>query len=393
MVKDLKSLLKNKFDQERGLAIKVAEKVGYKNPTPLYKFVDCTEREIKDFRILLDIVQMVFPKEYKKVMKNYIMSVHPNSIIARCSLEYSLVIRDYELFDYMIEKLECTDNKESQEWAKIYKIDRLIKLKMIDPMTAINNLQSESDKLKSNEMKFFCRMLQFYYYYQLRMINVLSQLMSLTEGILENIKDEYMFNSYFSRLNLIKVDVAIHSGQTEEAMKYGEIVINSTKQELIKCLVHLQLGNANIIHSYERAMEHYNNSMEYAKQINLSDYNSVLVHRGINFVSSYWGKHTEYLDTNSNDPSDVHEVAFHYIKNNQIEKGLELLDSLDFENLNSYQRAFNCFYRGLAHNSLNFFYESIKYFNKIEEKYYKKLPIIELRKLGEKEYVLEALSV
>jgi hypothetical protein len=393
MAKDLKLLLKNRFEQERGLAIKVAEKVGYKNPTPLYKFVDSPEREIKDFRVLHEIVETVFTKDHKRVMKDYIKKINANSVIARCSLEYSLMIRDYDLFDYMISKLERTDNKESQEWARIYKIDRLIKLKKIEPMDAINQLQCESDRLKSPEMKFFCKLLQFYYYYQLRMINVLSQLISMTEYMIDDVKDAYIHNSYLSRLNLIKVDVALHSGNTEEAHRYGENALVCTNQSLIKCLTHLQLGNANIIRSYDESMKHYKLSLEYAKEINLTDYNSVLVHRGINFVSSYWSKPTEYLDTESSEPSDIHEIAFHYIKNSQIEKGLELLDSLHYESLNSYQKGFNNFYRGLATGLSKYYYESVKHFNEVGEKYYKKLPIVELRKLGENEYILEALAV
>jgi hypothetical protein len=47
---------------------------------------------------------------------------------------------------------------------------------------------------------------------------------------------------------------------------------------------------------------------------------------------------------------------------------------------------------GLLLNDKSMFYKSVEHFNKCGEKFYKTLPILELKKAGESSYILDAIS-
>jgi hypothetical protein len=392
MAKDLKTLLKNKFEQERGLAIKVAERVGLKNATPLYKFVDDPDREMASFDTLLKVVRELFPKEEKSIIKNYCKSLKPNCKTARVSLEYAIMNQMPDLLETMIEKLEKASNKESQEWAKVYKFEQLRREGSADKMNIVDDLYKEQDKLKTHEMKLFSKIVQYYCYYNVRQIEIMKQIMINSEGLVDKITDEYIFNSFLSRLKLIQVDVSIHSGKTEEAIQLGNFVIDNSCQRNLVFLAHLQVGNANISKSLDNSIYHYNKAMSLCKELKIIGVNLQQVKRGLNFVRSYWGKKAEHLDFESRDISDIHEVAFSYISEGNSARGIQILDTIKKDEISGYNLGFHYYYRGLATKDKNYFYQSVEHFNSIGEKFYKQLSITELAKMGENKFILNALS-
>jgi hypothetical protein len=393
MAKDLKLLLKNKFEQERGLAIKVAEKVGLKNSTPLYKFVDDPDREMASFDTLLKVVRELFPKEEKLIMKNYCKSLKPNCKTARVSLEYAIMNQMPDLLDVMIKKLERSSNKDSQEWAKVYRFEQLRREDSVDKMNIVDELYREQDKLKTPEMKFFSKIVQYYCYYNVRQIEIMKQIMINSEGLVDKITDEYIFNSFLSRLKLIHVDVSVHSGRIDEAIELGGFVIDNSCQKNLVFLAHLQVGNANISKSLEKSTFHYNKALQICEELKITGANLQQVKRGFNFVNSYWGKKAEHLDFESRDISDIHEVAFSYISEGNSTRGIQILNTINKDEMSGYQLGFHFYYRGLATKDKNYFYKSVEHFNSISEKFYKQLSITELAKMGENQFILNALSV
>jgi hypothetical protein len=393
MAKDLKMLLRNKFDQERGLAIKVAERVGLKNATPLYKFVDDPDREMASFDTLLKVVNEVFPKEFKTLIKDYCLTLNPNAKTARISLEYALMNQLPDLLDSMLDKLEKSSNKESQEWARVYKYEQQRRSGLVNKMNIVDDLYREQDKIKTQEMKLFSKIVQYYCYYNERQIEIMKQIMINSEGLVDKINDEYIFNSYLSRLKLIQVDVSIHSGKIDDAIQLGNYVIENSCQKLLVFLAHLQVANAHINISYDKSIYHYNEALSICKRLKVAGENLQLIQRGLNFVSSYWGKKAEHLDYESRSISDIHEVAFSYISEGNAKRGIQILDTISKDEMSLYQSGFHHFYRGLATKDKNHFYKSVEQFNLIGEKFYKQLPIVELAKLGENDFVLKALSV
>jgi hypothetical protein len=394
MAKDLKTLLKNKFTLDTGLAIKVANKVGLSNASALYKFVNETDRELASFDILLRVVEEVFDcKDVKPIMKSYCKTLKPNCKTARRSLEYAIMNQMPDLLESMLKKLESSSNKESQEWAKVYRYEQQRREGIVNKMNIVDDLYKEQDKIKTPEMKFFSKIVQYYCYYNLRQIDIMKQIMINSEGLVDKITDEYIFNSYLSRLKLIQLDVDLHTGKTNEAIELGEFVISNSCQKNLVFLAHLQVGNANITRSLQTAVHHYSKALSLCEELKITGVNLQLVKRGLNFVNSYWGKKAEYLDLDSRDISDIHEVAFNYISEGNSTRGIQILDSINHEEMSSYQLGFHHFYRGLATKEKKYFYQSVEHFNSIGEKFYKQISITELAKMGENQFVLNALSV
>src|SRR5690606_33351194 len=96
---DLKQMIRNEFDKDRGISKKIAEIAGYKNPTPLYKFLNEPSRELDNFYSLLKVVRALFPDRELELMENYLRTVDPNKKTARVGLEYAQVNNLTDLSD------------------------------------------------------------------------------------------------------------------------------------------------------------------------------------------------------------------------------------------------------------------------------------------------------
>jgi hypothetical protein len=153
-------------------------------------------------------------------------------------------------------------------------------------------------------------------------------------------------------------------------------------------LKYLTLGNSYIFESFEKASEYMMKSLEIATKYNYEN-RIVQAQRSLNFVQNYWRKIPMYLNEESDKISDRHELAFFYIRNNNS-KGLEILESINVDDLTDLQKGFYYFYKGLALESKEMYFKSLKSFNACGEEFYKNLPIIELKKSGVEEYILDA---
>lgn len=386
---DLKQMIKNEFDKDRGLSKKIAKIAGYKNPTPLYKFLNEPDRELDNFYSLLKIVRELFPEREYELMDKYLRTVDPKKKTARVGLEYASVYRLSDLQNHLIEKMINCSNLESKEWATVYKIGneefegKIPYMEVIEKTTTIN--------YKTIEAKLFSKFIQIYSCYELKFISTLIELATMLEPEIELIKDEFMKRSFKARIGLVMTTVSLHSNNLEEIREYGNMVLEHSTKLSILSVVHLQMGNSYIYTDFDKAHDHFNKGIE---MCNLTKNENTMTElkRSMNFLMNYWGKEPLYLNRESKHSSDIHEVAFYYIQQGNKEKGIELLESVDFESMNNLSRAFNIFYKGLATDNKNFYYESIRYFNLAGEKFYKNLPLIELKKLGENEVLLSALS-
>jgi tetratricopeptide (TPR) repeat protein len=144
--------------------------------------------------------------------------------------------------------------------------------------------------------------------------------------------------------------------------------------------------------SYEKALKYLNEGLKITEKFNLENTKTQII-RSLNFVMNYWGEKPDYLNHNSNEIPDLHEVAFFYIRNSNYKMAIDILDSMNLDSMNELQKGFHYFYRGLIGNSKEYFYKSVTHFKMSGDCFYRKLPLIELRKLGEHEMILNALSV
>jgi hypothetical protein len=214
----------------------------------------------------------------------------------------------------------------------------------------------------------------------MRNIHMMNNLYEDVKNQIESIKKKFAKDTFYARLFLLECSVNLHNmnlGSLKEKLFLMESALDP-----IKSLAYLQIGNSYMLTSYDKANKLFKQGLEIA-----SEKYKVQFKRSINFNNILWDKFEGYLPD-----GDISNELFYYAKKGQKEQGICVLKKIDVESLSDHAKGFNYYYQGLLFNDKVLLYKSVEYFNKCGEKFYKKLPILELQKAGESEYVLNALS-
>jgi len=390
MAVKLKQMIKNEMEKDKTLAKRITKLIGYANPSTLYKFLNNEKRDFEEFNTMLTIIRELFPDKEKELMMEITQTLDPNKHITRVALEYATITKHEELKKYLIEKLAGAKNIESKDFAFIYELDDKLAKKEISSHEGIELINRKG--FTSFEARVFSRIVLIHEYWELGLFDIMFDLAKLTNLDLQSIEDNYLANQYKARFGLIMSVAYLHKSMIEESRQNAYNVLNSDVAESVKTLTYLNLGNSYIIENYDKSFQYLQKGLELAEKFNLQNAQTQ-IKRSINFLMNYWKQSPTYLDETSEEVPDKHEIAFMHIRKNNIEKALEILESINQNEMTNLQKGFHYFYRGLIANSKEFFYQSITYFKMTGDSFYRQLPIIELRKMGENEVLLNALSV
>jgi hypothetical protein len=365
-------------EMENGRSAELVKLSGYADASALKKAIKKEDGDFEKFDGLVRMVHTLLPETKFEKMSEFARTLNPQKLTCRFMLEYASVYGLTELKQYLIEKLKNATNKESNDWAFVYEIDDKLAKNEIGGFEAINQLAQHS--YTSTEMKVFSKIVQFYSFYDMRNIHMMNNLYEDVKNQIENIKKKFAKDTFYARLFLLECSVNLHNmniGSLKEKLFLMESAL-----EPIKSLAYLQIGNSYMLTSYDKAHKLFTQGMEIA-----SEKYKVQFKRSINFNNILWDKFEGYLPDD-----DISNELFYYAKKGQKEQGICVLKKIDVESLSDHAKGFNYYYQGLLFNDKILFYKSVECFNKCGEKFYKKLPILELQKAGESEYVLNALS-
>ncbi|MGD6876867.1 AimR family lysis-lysogeny pheromone receptor [Bacillus infantis] len=376
--KGLRQMLINRLESERGLATKMAKLAGYSSSGALMKVLRKVDGDIEKFDGFVRVVHELFPEEKFDLMSEFAKTLNPNRITSRLLLEYASSYSLSELRDSLIESLCQSDNDESSEWGFVYKTDRLIANNEIGMLEGINLLAQR--KYISQEMKVYSKICQFYAYYDMRNIVMMEILYKELLEDIEFIKNPFIKSNYTGRLFLIEADVRLHNGEMGGLREKLFLVDNAL--DPIKSFVYLQVGNSYMFSNYEKAKSLFNRGLEFTSTKGRAE-----LLKSYNFNAILWGKFEDCFDNN-----EVSNQLYYYAMKGDKAQAERILNNMDIESLTDHQKGFNCYYQAILTNSYEMLYKSIEYFNKCGEKFYRQLPILELKKQGEKEYILNALS-
>lgn len=390
MKHNLKKMFLNEIEKDKSLKYKYTQLAGFANPTALHKFLTEEEREMNNFDGLLNMVRYSFLDREKEIMDAYIRTLDPNGKCARVSLEYAICSRLEDLTQYLLNKLSRASNAESKEWAALYSLDRKVETGEVSPLESIDVINGM--RLKTVEGVAYGNLLKIYGYQAKRIYDLMYQLSEGLELSIKKIKDSYIRQSYFSRLGLVMMNVHMHQNNVSEAKRYAYLVLDNTTQENLRFLAYLGLGNIYTFESLEKSIDYLNQARLIGKTLANNEPRMLEVERSLNFVRNYWGVQPEHINYQSENISDIHEVAFYYIRSGKIEEAKEILFNIDLDKLNPYNKGFHFFYRGLITNNKEDFYKSIFNFKEVGEVFYRNISLIELKKMGENPELLKALS-
>jgi len=390
LIMKLKQLIKNELEKDKTLAGKLAEKAGYKNATPIYKFLNEEEREMEDMLALVIIVKELFPDQEEEIMTEYCQTLKPNKKAARYALEYADANHFSKMTDILLGLLSNSTNATSKEWAAVYEVHCKVKsanYTTVDTWDMISNLS-----IKSPEMKLFSKIILIYKFCQHRRFDLMQEIVdSISEKALDNIASSFIRSSFKCRSYIMQASTYISLNQVEKARELADYVLKNTNIDRFLSFANLHLGNSYIFSDFDKAKAYYTNGLTYAK--NVSAMKAPLIN-SLAFLHNYWGRTHSWSNGDDNQSiPDLHEKAFQLIREGKLDAAKSILNKVAKLSLSDNQKGYHHFYRGLITEDRLEFLTSIKYFKLSGDQYFRNCSLIELKKLGEQEEILEVLAI
>ena len=382
----VKVLLEKETANEPKLENKLAEIAGC-DPTTLNTFKNKEKKEMKEFAGLIKIIKYLRPEQEFELMIDYSNHINPNFQTARYMLEYldtnGLIDAKKELISKMIEG----NNAKSKSLAKLYHIDQQVVDKELLPFEAIQQLSGNDGKL---ENKVVATIFSAYVYLDQKLYE---QVLNVVDGIIESLgglEDSYLENMYMTRLLLLKAEAYNRQNDIANARKFCRQLLDISINETYKAWSYLQLGNSYILSDFERANEYFSKGLEL---VGVNSKVNTNIKRSHNFLHNLWKKECNYLNPESKEVTDIHEVVFYKINKQETSEANLLLNSIDKESCTKNELAFHFYLKGLITNSIKDFTESIKYFNMSGDKHFKILPVMKLKQFNVDDSIIELLSI
>lgn len=388
MGNSLKQKILNVCEDQRGIAEELAKIAGYANGTGLLRAI--REERNLSFYGLLKVVRHLFPDQEKELMVDHALTVDVNKKTARYLLEYFEINKLHESKRRLINKMLNCKNLESQEFAAVYNIDDQYLTGEIDYLEAIKLYDSLKIK-KSDEMKAGIVLFKNYCYMDKQMHSISYELAKNLDEVIDNFKETYIQETFYSRLMIFRVAFLVRDGKIQQSRDLCSQLINRVEDSYFKSWAFLHLGNSYIVSDYKKANFYLTTGYKLSQgEHDIAEKN---IKRSLNFVNTLWGKQADHLNLKSNHPSDVHEVIFYYIKKGQKTEALKKLNQMNLDEMTVSNKAFHYYFRGFVENPIENFSLSVKCFMEANDVHFRNLPIIELKKLGIHESVLNILAV
>lgn len=366
-----------------------AQMAGVSEPT-ITRFMN--QKAILGFDSILSIVKNKFPDREEQLMTDYIRLQDNQN--ARLALEYCMMNQMPEIADQLIDKLKNSEYSANKEWARVYEIERMRIKKEISPHELIG--MAHKIEAKSEEMKILAKLLDLYANYDLANYPYLQGLIIGLEQYIDDIKSGFMKRSFKLRLGQALSYIALFNNEVDSCRYYANMVIENTDNPYFIATAYHILGNSYLYETFEESLFFLNKALNYYDLSNREQYKKVVI-RNMNFVKCFWNKEVNTCSSerqNSNEMKelefdDICEIAFYEIINGNTHKAKEILATLDLLEMADRKKGFYYYYMALASgDNIDLFYDSVRYFQKSGDKYYIKLPLKELKRLGERESIL-----
>lgn len=370
-------ILKQLERNPRGFQGDLAKLAGYASGGSFVRVLK-EDRDIAKLDGFIKVIEMLFPNNSHDLLVEYAHELDPKKMTIKLLLEFATLYYKYDLVKVIIEIIKSSGKKESVDFADVYEINRQVQMKELSTLEGIRKLVSHCNS--KPEVKTFAKIALIYCHYEMRNIQMINLYLDELEEDVKEIKNDFLRNSYTGRTFRTKVSINLHNDNIGKLIEGMFLIENAP--DPTKTMIYLQVGNSFMTKSYDKAMYYFNKAME------CKDSKSEFeIKQSINFTSLLWDRLDNFRcdGTKSND-------LFYYIKSGNKGMAEKTLNVINFDELTIHGKAFNCFYKGLLYNEKSYFYKSIEYFKQANDKFYRQLPIMELKKMGVSDYVLSALS-
>lgn len=357
--------------QPRGYSEILAKVADYSSGSALMKVVRDEKKEFKKFEGLIKLVDHLAGKDSIEMMIQYSTEVNPNWETARNLLEYFISNAQYDAFNNLLDKMDECKNKESLEYAKIYRMQYKYRFAMTSD--ELNKLIGEIADIHITfpELKVYKKMLINYCYFLLQDYSRLKFLLSEIDEELEFVDNEYIKEMYLIRINEVKCYTYLKAfNEPEKSRECADWIINSNAADGFKAYAYYLKGHSYMFTSYEKTMEYYEKALELyeGRQRDIDE-----LKEEIEFVKVYWDK----------------EVNRNYVKNDLFYK----IKQGQVVSLNDYKLKpeFKLYLEGFSTKNVKKLLLSLIEYIKIKDLFLANLAKIELKNNGYDEQIISAM--
>lgn len=282
-------------NQPRGYMDIIAKEIGYSTGSALGKILNDEDKEFKKFNSLIKLVGIFWGLESVKYMVNYSEEIDPNNMTmtARNMLEYLASARQFDALNNLLDKMDNCDNKESKEWAKMYRMES--KYQFVEGTDNINKLIQEISSIHVTklELEVYKKIYIHYCCYLKKDYETMEFLLKQIRKEVELIKNEYIKERYLIKVNEIAAYTNLFAyNKREVAREYADWILESSATTSYKAYANFIKGISYTFSSYDEAIKYLNRSIELYKMISRCD-DIKEIEQEIEFINIYWDKNYE----------------------------------------------------------------------------------------------------
>lgn len=332
---------------------------------------------------LIEIVYDDSVEKRKKLLYEFCSTTkRPENL--RLAMEYSHMIGETELLE-MIINLDLNQKRPNDEWASVYSIllnRSLGKLRGTELLQASEELLNQR-KLKTNEMRILIKVIKMYAYFEM---NEHGSMFKLTQELsleIDTIKNTYIQESYRVRMLEAYALGYLFGNDLESARETAREIINTEYVEQFGLYVanafHV-LAQSYLFESYKEVEKYIQNGLDVLQNISSTRVKMMKKQMNSTYVFSkvHWSESVDE-ETLENKGELLHLMA----KKGKRKEADSILSSLEEEN--GKLSAFQIYYKGLLYNDDQLLRKSLELFKTQGNKFYSKLPLIQLKKISDEQ--------
>jgi hypothetical protein len=325
---------------------------------------------------MLAIIQYLFPDREEELMEIYIRAINkPENL--RLALEYASFNRNLPLLEYLINRELNSDNRVNQEWAKVYQLMLDLQKNHYDEDFL---LMLRAVRATTIEMDILTRIMECYFFYNNDDYRSFFALSKTIEKSIQNIYNQYIKETFLVRISEILLNSHFRNGEVEQCRRYANIVIDSNANKFRKANAYLTLSYTYLFENYDTSIKLLLRSKELSVESGNVDKALLIENKSIAFAKCYWSKDLESVQTN-NEAEQAHLA----IRRGNKELAISILNKIE------QHTGFTKYYLGIATGKEQYLYESIAMFKEQGDLFFINLPLIELKRRGVSEYILQAI--
>lgn len=373
MEKSFKQMLINEIESRpRGFMEELAKKIGYSSGSALRKILNDPKKEFDKFQSLILLVKELFENEFIEMMILYSKEVDVNKKISRNFLEFLVHNRQFEAFNELLDRMNQTTNKESLEWARIYRMQYKYGLVSKEEFNALLKEITEIN-VTVFELKVYKKILMNYCFEQIKEYGMVKQFSTEIENEVDQIENTYIKEMYSIRFNeIMSYNYLFVYNDQEKSRECAEKILEINTTLSYKAYANYIIGYSYLFTSYENTIKYFNKSVDMYEKLNRQrDINELK--EDVEFANVLWDK-----DIENGCKFEKNEIL------SRIKKGANI-------QINCKEIEFKLFFEGMKNKDNDKLLLSLIEFTKNDNLFLANLPKIELMKNGYNEEIINGI--